>query len=290
MKVFSTVKALQEHLGNLKCSPVGFVPTMGALHPGHISLVKRAVSECPAAVVSIFVNPTQFNDKNDLERYPRTPEKDLEMLGEILRENDAVFMPGVEEIYPGNITSGEWDFGNLEKVMEGIFRPGHFKGVAQVVNRLFNIVNPDIAYFGQKDFQQLAIIKDLVRQTGRNITIIPCPVVREPDGLAMSSRNLLLSPELRKNAGIIYATISRASSMLNTSDIPAIKDYVSNSINTTPGFRLEYFEIVDDTLLMPVNEKKDMQPGKKYFGCIAVWAGNVRLIDNTEFSCSVSKG
>lgn len=290
MKVFSTVKALQEHLGSLKCSPVGFVPTMGALHPGHISLVKKAICECPATVVSIFVNPTQFNDKSDLERYPRTPEKDLEMLGEILRENDAVFMPGVEEIYPGKSVPGEWDFGNLEKVMEGIYRPGHFKGVAQVVNRLFDIVKPDIAYFGQKDFQQLAIIRDLVRQTGRKIKITGCPVVREPDGLAMSSRNLLLSPEMRKNAGIIYATILRASSMLNTSDIPAIKDYVRNSINATPGFRLEYFEIVDDTMLMPVYEKKDMQPGKNYFGCIAVWAGNVRLIDNIEFSCPVSKG
>ncbi len=290
MKIFLTTRDLQHHLNKLNIFPVGFVPTMGALHTGHISLVRKAISECPVTVVSIFVNPTQFNDKKDLERYPRTPEKDIELLKNFLRENDALFMPTENEIYPENLIPEKWDFGNLDKVMEGIYRPGHFNGVAQVVNRLFNIVKPDIAYFGQKDFQQLTIIKELVRQMGSNVKIISCPTVREPDGLAMSSRNLLLEPELRKNAGIIYTTITRAASMFNNFNIPEIKDFLRNSINSTPGFQIEYFEIVDDTELMPVNDKIELRPGKKYFGCIAVWAGNVRLIDNTEFSCSVSKG
>lgn len=290
MKIFSTTPELQNHLKINHHSPRGFVPTMGALHQGHLSLVNIALRECPVVVTSIFVNPAQFNDKKDLERYPRTPGKDLEMLSGILRDRDAVFMPAEPEIYPENEVKEKWNFGNLDKVMEGVHRPGHFNGVAQVVSRLFDIVNPDIAYFGQKDFQQLVIIKDLVRQKGSKIKITPCPIVREPDGVAMSSRNVLLEPVLRQKAGVIFKTLAEASSMINSAGIGEIKEFVQKSIDSTPGFRLEYFEIVDDIELKPVLSQQEMQTGKRYYGCVAVRAGNVRLIDNVEFSCSVSKG
>ena len=174
---------------------------MGALHEGHLSLAENALKQCPVIVVSIFVNPTQFNDKNDLKNYPRTLDSDLELLGRVLRETDLVFTPAVKEIYPVE-DKREFHFGNLDNVMEALHRPGHFNGVAQVVSRLFEIVKPDIAYFGLKDFQQLAVIKELVRQTGNKVKIIGNPIIREPDGLAMSSRNRLLDPEMRKNAPV----------------------------------------------------------------------------------------
>ncbi|HOK25795.1 MAG TPA: pantoate--beta-alanine ligase [Bacteroidales bacterium] len=289
MKVFNTVKDLQHHLGSIKASPKGFVPTMGALHKGHFSLIEKSLLECPLTTVSIFVNPTQFNDKNDLERYPRTPQKDLSLLSEILRTDDAVFIPPVEEVYPAGLKIENYDFGKLDKVMEGIYRPGHFNGVAQVVSRLFDIVKPDRAYFGQKDFQQLVIVRELVRKKGLPVKIIGCPIVREPDGLAMSSRNILLEPSLREKAGIIFKTLSDASEMLKDSDIPEIKEFVASTINSTPGFKLEYFEIVDENELQPVSRKNSMLEDKKYFGCIAVWAGKIRLIDNIEFRHPYSK-
>jgi pantoate--beta-alanine ligase len=281
MKVLSTVHELQNRLKKMHFSPVGFVPTMGALHKGHLSLVQSAVQQCPVVVVSIFVNPTQFNDKNDLKNYPRTPVSDLELLKKVLRENDLVFTPGIKEIYPEE-DKREFHFGNLDNVMEALHRPGHFNGVAQVVSRLFDIVKPDIAIFGQKDFQQLAVIKALVRQTGTSINIIGKPIIREDDGLAMSSRNQLLDPGIRCNAPIIYKTISAAAQMIKTRDIPDIKSFVRNSINNVPGFKVEYFEIVDDTELIPLSTKDEMQKDKQYFGCIAVVAGKIRLIDNIE--------
>jgi len=290
MKIYYTVNEIQEFINKKRPRPLGLVPTMGALHKGHISLIEASLKECPVTVVSIFVNPTQFNDRHDLESYPRMPDKDISILSGILREDDMVFLPSEKEIYPGNEREVVFEFGNLDKVMEGVHRPGHFKGVVQVVSRLFEIVNPDFAFFGQKDFQQLTIVKELVRQQGRNIKIISCPVIREADGLAMSSRNLLLEPSIRGKAGIIYKTLSEAASMIATHEISEIKDYINKCINNTNSFELEYFEIADDAELKLVENRSQMEPGKRYYGCIAVRAGKIRLIDNIEFNCPVSKG
>jgi pantoate--beta-alanine ligase len=254
---------------------------MGALHEGHISLVKSAVSQCPIVVISIFVNPTQFNDKNDLKNYPRTPDSDIALLKNALRETDIVFTPDVKEIYPEK-DMREFHFGNLDNVMEALHRPRHFNGVAQVVSRLFDIVKPDMAFFGQKDFQQLAVVKALVKQTGDKVKIIGNPIIRENDGLAMSSRNRLLDPGIRKHASIIFKTLSSVSTIIGKYDIPEIKSYIAEAVNKIPGFNVEYFEIVDDTELIPLTGKADVRKGKKYYGCIAVQAGKIRLIDNIE--------
>jgi pantoate--beta-alanine ligase len=289
MKVISTVNELQSQIINSRLSPVGFVPTMGALHKGHISLTESAKEQCPLIVVSIFVNPTQFNDKNDLKNYPRTLDNDLELLSKVLRENDIVFTPENSEVYP-ETDNRKFHFGNLDNVMEALHRPGHFNGVAQVVSRLFDIVKPDIAVFGEKDFQQLAVIKELVRQTGSKVKIIGHPIVREKDGLAMSSRNRLLEPEIRNQAPLIYQTLSAAADMFKKSDVDEIKSFVLRNINRLPGFDTEYFEIVDEIDLIPVKRKEEMSAEKQYFGCIAVKAGNIRLIDNIEIGWSESKG
>ena len=281
MKIISTVTELQNQLKNSNLSPLGFVPTMGALHDGHLSLVENAVKRCPLIVVSIFVNPTQFNDKNDLKNYPRTPENDLELLKNVLRDKDLVFTPEVKEMYPEE-DKRQFHFGNLDNVMEANLRPGHFNGVAQIVSRFFDIIDPDFAFFGLKDFQQLAIIKALVKQTGKKVKIIGNPIIRENDGLAMSSRNKLLDHEIRINAGIIYKTITAASEMIKKHDIPEIKAFVEKTINNVPGFNVEYFDIVDDTELVPLKSKNEMKKSSRYFGCIAVRAGKIRLIDNTE--------
>jgi pantoate--beta-alanine ligase len=281
MKVLSTVAELQSVLRSMHLSPVGFVPTMGALHEGHLSLAEMAINQCRVVVVSIFVNPTQFNDKNDLKNYPRTPESDLDLLNKVLRENDLVFTPGTKDIYPEE-DDRKFQFGNLDNVMEALQRPGHFNGVAQVVSRLFDIVKPDIAYFGLKDFQQLAVIRALVKQTGNKVKITGGPIIREKDGLAMSSRNRLLDPEIRHRAPIIYKTLSATSQLIKNDDIPEIKKFVADNIKSVSGFDTEYFEIVDDTELVPVHTKAEMKRGKRYFGCIAVRAGKIRLIDNIE--------
>jgi pantoate--beta-alanine ligase len=289
MEILSTVTGLQARLADLHLSPIGFVPTMGALHDGHLALVESAMKQCPEVVVSIFVNPTQFNDKNDLMNYPRTPGKDLELLSKVLRKTDIVFTPPVTEIYPEE-DKRIFHFGNLDKVMEAVHRPGHFNGVAQVVSRLFEVVRPDIAVFGQKDFQQLAVIKSLVKQTGNKVKIIGHPIIRENDGLAMSSRNRLLEKEIRNNAPVIFRTLSHVRERIKTDDIPELKSYVAESINSFPGFSVEYFEIVDDSELIPVGAKGEMNRNKKYFGCIAVVAGKIRLIDNIEMDWSEPKG
>ncbi len=282
MKVIKKVRDLQTMLCKLQLTPVGFVPTMGALHNGHISLVESALKQCSIVVVSIYVNPTQFNDKDDLKNYPRTLEKDLSLLDKVLRERDIVFTPDDQDIYPEEDIR-VFNFGNLNNVMEALHRPGHFNGVGQVVSRLFDIVKPDIAFFGMKDFQQLAVIKELVRLSKRKVKVVGNPIIRENDGLAMSSRNTLLNQEIRRHAPIIYKTISTASAMISENDIPSIKSFVEKSINIIPEFKVEYFEIVDDTELIPVNLRAEMKPGKRYFGCIAVQAGKIRLIDNIEF-------
>ncbi len=282
MQVISTINKLQAQINESALSPVGFVPTMGALHKGHLSLVKSAASQCPLVVVSIYVNPTQFNDKEDLRNYPRPLKKDLSLLRKVLRNNDIVFTPDDKEMYPAE-DKRVFEFGKLGTVMEAFCRPGHFNGVAQAVSRFFEIINPDIAFFGLKDFQQVAIIKELVRQNGYKVRIAVNPIVREPDGLAMSSRNILLEPQDRKNAPVIFKTISEASAMLKKSDVPDIRDYVIKTIEKTSGFRVEYFDIVDDRKLIPVSSKNKMKKGNCYYGCIAVRAGKIRLIDNIEF-------
>lgn len=281
MKKIGTAKALRSSLRKSGLAPVGFVPTMGALHDGHLSLVRNAMAACPVVVVSIYVNPTQFNDSNDLKNYPRTPVNDLAMLAEVMRERDIVFMPGDNEIYPRE-DKRRFSFGNLDRVMEALHRPGHFNGVAQVVSRLFDIVKPDKAFFGQKDFQQLAVIRELVRQTGSSVEIIGNPIIRETDGLAMSSRNRLLDPELRKKAGVIFSALSDAARMIGEKDVPAIKEHVKKKIENAGAFSTEYFEIADDVELIPVHSRAEMKPDRRYYACVAVRAGNIRLIDNVE--------
>lgn len=281
MRRISTVRELRKRINELNLSPLGFVPTMGALHNGHMSLVTIATKECPLVVVSIFVNPTQFNDKEDLKNYPRTMEEDLALLKKHLRKEDIVFTPDEKEVYP-TPDNRVFSFGNLDSVMEALQRPGHFNGVGQVVSRLFDMVSPDIAFFGQKDFQQVAVIRSLVRQLKLDVKIKACPIIREPDGLAMSSRNRLLEKDTRKRAPLIFKTITRAASLISEMDIPEIKQFVKSSIEKESGFKIEYYEIVDDTDLIPLRNKSAINKRKHYFGCIAVQAGKIRLIDNIE--------
>lgn len=280
MELYSTIPALQSALNikRAKGLKIGFVPTMGALHEGHLSLVDQANRSCDCVVVSIFVNPTQFNDPNDLLNYPRTIEADQQMLAE--RGCDYLFFPSVEEIYP-DVDTRKFDFGDLETVMEGAFRPGHFNGVAQVVSRLFDIVNPDSAFFGRKDFQQLAIIKALVKQLNVPIEIVACDIIREPDGLAMSSRNKLLTEQYRALATQIFKTLTEAHKMASIESVSKVKEFVISQLNRDALLKVEYFDIVNSVTLLPVKSWND--PGIK-IGCIAVYAGKVRLIDNLIFN------
>jgi pantoate--beta-alanine ligase len=275
MKLVKTVKELQDDLQQLRNQgSVGFVPTMGALHKGHISLVENAARENNVVVVSIFVNPTQFNDPKDLERYPRTLESDLEKLSHTVC--DLVFVPAVNEVYPGPDTR-KFQFGTLETVMEGKHRPGHFNGVAQVVSKLFDMVKPDKAYFGLKDFQQLAIIKNMAKQLNLPVEIVPCPIIREESGLAMSSRNELLAKEERKNAALISETLAEAKKLTGQKSVQELVEWVSEKINKNPFLNVEYFEIVDDINLQPI---KNWDEENTKVGCVAVYCGKVRLIDN----------
>ena len=279
MKLYTTISSFQEALARdqAKGLKIGFVPTMGALHEGHLSLLEMAGTMSDSVVVSIFVNPNQFNDSRDLANYPRTLEADMELLSTYRCEY--VFYPSVEEIYPVPDTR-IFEFGNLETIMEGKFRPGHFNGVAQVVSRLFEIVRPDMAFFGRKDFQQLAIIKDLVRQLKLSIDIIACEIVREADGVAMSSRNKLLLPQHREAAPLIFRTLQEAKVLALDKPVAEVREFVMNSINSSSLLKVEYFDIVDDTTLLSIENWND--PGIKV-GCIAVFAGKVRLIDNQIF-------
>ena len=257
---------------------VGLVPTMGALHSGHLSLIKACNADNDVTVVTIFINPTQFNDPNDFKEYPRNFDQDIIVLRN--QKCDAVFAPSNEEIYPEPDTR-VFKFGNLEKEMEGKYRPGHFNGVAQVVSKLFEIIEPDNAYFGQKDFQQLIIIKELVRQLGIRVKIISCPIIREPDGLAMSSRNQLLDKKQRIAAAKINKTLRKAVTLGGHMEIMHLKKLVVGEVDSDPLLKTEYFEIVDEETLEPVAGWS----GKKgKVGCIAVRIGTVRLIDNMKFS------
>lgn len=251
---------------------------MGALHRGHLSLVQRCSRECGVTVVSIFVNPTQFNDKADLARYPRTLEADVKLLQ--ATGCDVVFAPDEKEIYPQPDTR-LFDFGLLEKVMEGERRNGHFNGVAQVVSRLFDAVKPSCAYFGEKDFQQIAIVSEMIRQLGLPVEIVRCPIVREPDGLAMSSRNALLTPDQRAAAPLIAKTLFAAVDKVCSADLPALKQFVADAISASEQLRLDYFEVVCARTLQPVASLDD-DCAKQ--ACIAVYAGEVRLIDNVRLA------
>ena len=276
MRAFSTVSELREALLPLRGKTIGFVPTMGALHQGHISLVELARKECDTVVVSVFVNPTQFNDKNDLKHYPRTPEADAALLE--AAGVDFVLFPSVEEIYPEPDTR-IFDFGLIDKVMEGATRPGHFNGVAQVVSRLFNIVEPDKAYFGQKDFQQIAVIRAMVAQLSINIEIVECPIIRDIDGLALSSRNTLLTPEHRAAAPHIYEVLSAATAKVSELTPKALTEWVTAEVEKNPLLKVIYFEAVNALTMQSV---ESWQECERVQGCIAVQAGEIRLIDNIK--------
>ena len=280
MKIVEKIQQLQQILQPYrnKGKLIGFVPTMGALHQGHAALVKQCATENDVTVVSIFVNPTQFNNPDDLRLYPRTPEADYALLQEI--GVDYVFAPSVEEMYPEPDTR-QFDFGMLDKVMEGQFRPGHFNGVAQVVSKLFDAVKPDKSYFGEKDFQQLAIVREMVKQLKLPVEIIGAPIVRETSGLAMSSRNERLSAEERENAAEIYKTLQKSAEWYPDKNPADIIRFVTDNINKTEGLRVEYFEIIDADTLQPVS---DWSQSESIVGCIAVFCGNVRLIDNVSYT------
>jgi len=274
MKLFTNVGALRAELEQADAASVGFVPTMGALHAGHRSLVERARRENATVVASVFVNPTQFNDKNDLRRYPRTPEADARLLEEA--GADLALMPSVEEIYPEPDTR-QFDFGQIDKVMEGATRPGHFNGVAQVVSRLFDIVRPARAYFGEKDFQQIAVIRAMIAQLRLPVEIVECPIVRDDDGLALSSRNRLLDAAHRAAAPRIYATLRAAAERSRTLAPAELKAWVVAEIDRDPLLKTIYYQSVD---ALTMQEVDDWNAAARIQGCIAVQAGPIRLIDN----------
>ncbi|WP_369692164.1 pantoate--beta-alanine ligase [Formosa haliotis] len=255
---------------------MGLVPTMGALHDGHLSLVQRGLNENDALVVSIFVNPTQFNNPDDLVKYPRTLEKDVDLLKSV-SEHILVYAPSVADVYGEDVVSVNFDFDGLEDKMEGAFRPGHFDGVGTIVKRLFEIVTPNRAYFGEKDFQQLAIIKNMVKKCNMPLTIVPCEILREPNGLAMSSRNVRLTSEYAAAAPFIYQTLKTAKVKFGTERANEVTEWVEDQFKNHPLLELEYFVIADVETLETVKHKVE---NKLYRAFIAVYAGEIRLIDN----------
>ena len=279
MKLVHTVSELRQELDIQRKAgkKIGFVPTMGALHEGHASLVRYAVADNEIVVVSVFVNPTQFNDKNDLLKYPRTLEADCELLEK--EGADYVFAPSVEEIYPEPDTR-QFSYAPLDTVMEGKYRPGHFNGVCQVVSKLFMMVEPDKAYFGEKDFQQLAIIREMVKQMNFPLQIVGCPIVREEDGLALSSRNTRLSAQEREFALNISKTLFRSKEFAASHSVEETQQFVEESIASSEGLQLEYFEIVDGLTLQRIENWEDTD---YIVGCITVFCGDVRLIDNIKY-------
>lgn len=280
MKVINTISEITSYLSTFKSNgkKIGFVPTMGALHFGHLSIVKTSKENNDITVVSIFVNPTQFNDKQDFIKYAREPEEDLNKL--IETDCDLVFMPSEKEMYPENVNT-KFELGYIESIMEGEYRPGHFQGVALIVDKLFSIIKPDNAYFGQKDFQQLAIIKQLVKITNSTVNIISCPIVRETNGLAMSSRNKRLSTKEFEEAAIIYSTLKQIGGFINDNKLNEFKIWAAKQINSNNLFKIEYIEIVDSESLKIVTSLKNH---KSITCCIAVFCGEVRLIDNIQIN------
>jgi len=279
MDIFRTKAELQDKITQLKEKnhTIGFVPTMGALHEGHISLVKCCNRENDITVVSIFVNPTQFNDRADYEKYPRDVQKDIDWLKKY--NCDIVFNPSETEMYP-EPDNRTFDFGDLDKILEGYFRPGHFNGVAKIVSKLFDYVRPHKAYFGEKDFQQLAIIRQLTEKENMNIGIVGCPIVREDDGLAMSSRNKRLNSDERKNATEISRVLFESRARKDDMTIEEIKNQVKDQLNKNVYINVEYFDIVDEKDLKPV---RSWAESKNIRGVIAAWVGNIRLIDNIKY-------
>lgn len=281
MKLFEKIVDLQNELFEVRKEgkKIGLVPTMGALHQGHASLVKRSVKENDVTVVSVFLNPTQFNDKADLERYPRNLDADCKLLEEC--HADYVFAPSVKEMYP-TPDNRQFNFPPVTTVMEGAKRPGHFNGVCQVVSRLFYIVRPDRAYFGEKDWQQIAVVKRLVKYINMNVEIVECPIVREADGLAMSSRNSLLTPEERAIAPNIYKVLKESVEYSKKRTVEETHNKVVNDINAIDGLEVEYFEIVDGNTLLDV---KDWNDSPYIVGCITVYCGHtpIRLIDHIKY-------
>lgn len=282
MCIFYTQTELVSHLTTISNqeTTIGFVPTMGALHDGHLSLMKEALRNNNIVVVSIFVNPTQFNNAEDLAKYPRTLDEDVEKI-KSLSNQIIVFAPSVDDIYKGNTVSQPFDFEGLENQMEGKFRPGHFDGVGTIVKRLFEIVKPTHAYFGEKDFQQLQIIKKMVCKLHLPVTIIGCPILRETSGLAMSSRNERLTPKQRKNAAIIFKTLQQAKEFFKTKSIQEVTEFISTTFENQKDFELEYFEIADEATLLTCNHKNET---KKYRAFIAVFVNNIRLIDTISLN------
>lgn len=277
MKIFNTKQEIKSYLNtqNEANKTIGFVPTMGALHEGHLSLIKKAKKKNDLVVVSIFVNPTQFDNKEDLVKYPKTFENDTKLLESI--SCDVLFFPSVEEIYAENISSEKFDFDGLEHQMEGKFRDGHFDGVGTIVKTLFEIVTPDRAYFGQKDFQQLQIIKKMVKKHRLNVKIKGCAIFREEDGLAMSSRNTRLTKEHRTAAPFIYKTLKKVRGKFGTENATKVTEWVEDQFKKHPSLALEYFTIAEEKTLETVKKKES---NKKYRAFIAVFAGDIRLIDN----------
>lgn len=281
MQIFKTIQEVKNYCAELKSKHkrIGFVPTMGALHNGHLQLVKRSVSENDCTIVSIFVNPTQFNNASDLEKYPRNPEADAVLLAGV--GCNAIFLPAVDEMYneQEQINTFEFDFEGLDKVMEGKFRPGHFNGVVQVVSKLFTIITPDNAYFGEKDFQQLAIIHLMTQRMQFNVHIVDCPIVREESGLAMSSRNERLTTAQRLTAANISRILFESQKVAETSQPDNVKSFVETELNKIEGLKLEYFEITDAVTLQTIDNWD-----RPSVGCIAVFCGDVRLIDNVRYN------
>lgn len=278
MSVFQTQKALQIELKKVqnKSKKVGFVPTMGALHQGHLSLLEQSLSENEITVLSIFVNPTQFNNADDLKKYPRTLEKDVELVKK-LNKNILIYAPSVTDIYEGNTISVSFDYNGLENQMEGKHRPGHFDGVGTIVKKLFEIINPTNAYFGEKDFQQLQIVKTLVSKHKIPVNVIPCEIYRESNGLAMSSRNERLSEKARNESNLIYKILVQAKEKFMLKSAQEVTQFVVNEFKKHKNFTLEYFEIAEEETLLTCKRKIK---SKKYRGFIAVFIENIRLIDN----------
>jgi pantoate--beta-alanine ligase len=282
MHIFYGKVALIAYLKTIKTtnSTIGFVPTMGALHQGHLALMQRSLKENDDTVVSIFVNPTQFNNPEDLAKYPRTLEEDVKKM-RVLSDKIILYAPSVEDIYEGDTVSQDFDFDGLENQMEGKFRPGHFNGVGTIVKRLFEIVTPTNAYFGEKDFQQLQIVKKLVEKNNLPVNIVGCPIFREENQLAMSSRNERLTAEERKEAAIIYKTLTEAKEIFKTNTPEETIEFVKNSFKDNERFQLEYFVIADESTLLSIDHKsKD----KKYRAFIAVFVNSIRLIDTISLN------
>lgn len=277
MLIFTKTAELQAYLSTIRAAgkTLGFVPTMGALHAGHVSLVAISKQQCDITLCSIFVNPTQFNDKKDLDRYPRTPEKDAGLLE--TAGCDALFLPSVEEIYPEPVTK-EYQFGLLGSTLEGEFRPGHFNGVAQVVQRFFEIIEPDSAFFGSKDYQQVMIIRALVRQMRSPIRIVACPVLREPDGLAMSSRNTLLTFQEREVAAEVPRMMQSAAALVTQQGVAAAKAHIKQQVALQPLMRLDYYEVANAATLEITDHLGNKNTS--YISLIALFVGRIRLIDN----------